>query len=352
MRRRILAVLAVSALAVVGLNAAPAQAATPPLMTSSTASAVSTIDVNGCGAARGFSRYLVPNLWFEEDCNMHDLCYGSGLPRTECDERFAESMSTTCQSNAICKLLARLYAEAVRRAGEDAYRESTEQRLDDFISQLVACGDDQACEERVRQEQAMDALMNELTACNGDSACEQEVLNRRVPKEEPPKQDPQPTDAPPAEPADDPNTAPPAEPDSSNPATQTPSNENPPATEAPSNDNPPADDPAGNNSEGPSNDSSPANDPVVQAPADSPSNDSSPADDTGDTGGDWGDTGDSGGGDWGDTGDSGGGDWGDSGGGWGGGGGGGCGGGGDWGGWSDYWAMAPTSSNVSAMACY
>ena len=124
MRRRILAVLAVMALAVVGLQALPAHAAAPPPMTPSITSTVSTIDVNGCGAARGFSRYLVPNLGFEEDCNMHDLCYGSGLPRAGCDDRFAESMSDTCQSNPICRAAAALYAEAVRKAGEGAYREA------------------------------------------------------------------------------------------------------------------------------------------------------------------------------------------------------------------------------------
>lgn len=328
-RRRILAVLAVLALAVVGLNAAPAQAATPPLMTPSIASTVSAIDVNGCGAARGFSRYLVPNLWFEEDCNMHDLCYGSGLPRDECDDRFAESMSATCQSNPVCKLLARLYAEAVRRAGEDAYRESTQQRLDDFISQLVACGDDPACEERVRQEQAMDALMNEITACNGDRACEQEVLDRRVPKKDT-------NDNPPAdetgndETADDPNEQSTSEEEESNPETHEPSNENSPATEnPPSNENPPAEDTEGNNSQEPSNENPPAED--------NGWDDSDSGWDDSDSGSDWGDS------DWGDSGS----DWDD----WGGGGGGGC-GSSDWGGWSDYWAMAPAASNVSAMACF
>ncbi|HOA56713.1 MAG TPA: hypothetical protein PKI09_01885, partial [Dermatophilaceae bacterium] len=214
MRRRILAVLAVMALAVVGLQALPAHAAAPPPMTPSITSTVSTIDVNGCGAARGFSRYLVPNLGFEEDCNMHDLCYGSGLPRAGCDDRFAESMSDTCQSNPICRAAAALYAEAVRKAGEGAYREATQQRLDEFINNIVACGDDRACEERVRQEQAMDALVNELTACNGNRACEQEVIDRRVPKEEPKKDDP---------PAATSDEAPAAdEPEAANPETQEP----------------------------------------------------------------------------------------------------------------------------------
>lgn len=173
--RRFSASLALMILALVGVTAPHAQAASATRPTS----VGTVVDVNGCGTSSGIGQY-VPNLWFEANCNMHDICYGAGLPRGDCDDRFLQDMLQTCQGGTICSVVAIFYHFMVANFGKTAYNASAQARLDRLVADILSCEDDSECERRVSDQAGLDALVDELIACNDDRACEEEVRDRRA----------------------------------------------------------------------------------------------------------------------------------------------------------------------------
>ena len=155
-------------------------------------------EVNGCGAASGISKYIVPNaplgFDFTNACNGHDYCYGAGLDKGYCDQQFLEAMDSVCDDNVICDALASLYHWAVTTFGQGAYDESTQARLDSLINDLQSCGGDAACEDQVSQQFDLDSLVYQLQACQGDPDCEQAVADQFTDDTLPPDPDPTATD--------------------------------------------------------------------------------------------------------------------------------------------------------------
>lgn len=84
---------------------------------------------------------MVPNaplgFDFTGPCNTHDTCYGAGLDRASCDQRFHDDMSEVCAGNPLCEFLAWLYYEFVAKGGQGPYDKATQARLDDLVSALV-----------------------------------------------------------------------------------------------------------------------------------------------------------------------------------------------------------------------
>ena len=153
-----------------------------PLALTTSPAHAADIEVNGCGAASGISRYVVPNsplgFGFEGSCNQHDYCYGAGLDKGFCDNQFYDNMHGVCDGNTICNGLAWLYYQAVNKAGTGPYDESAQARLDSLINTIVGCGADDACVQHGVDQANLDGLVQQLQACQGDSACEQSVADR------------------------------------------------------------------------------------------------------------------------------------------------------------------------------
>ena len=57
-----------------------------------------TPSFNGCGSDGDISGDIVPNTYFEEACNRHDVCYGTcGQDREKCDLKFKDDMYAICE---------------------------------------------------------------------------------------------------------------------------------------------------------------------------------------------------------------------------------------------------------------
>jgi uncharacterized membrane protein YgcG len=185
--------------------------------------ASSEIEVNGCGAASGISRYIIPNnplgFPFEGPCNHHDYCYGAGADKTFCDNQFYADLQEVCQGNVVCDALAWIYWKAVSWFGQSAYDASSQARLDALINNIVACGSDDACVTNAVDQANFDNLVQQLQACQGNSECEADVRRRfdgdppEPPTTEPPATEPPATEPPATEPpATEPPVSPPSEP--------------------------------------------------------------------------------------------------------------------------------------------
>jgi len=186
------------------------------------------IEVNGCGAASGVSRYIVPNnplgFPFEGPCNQHDYCVGAGSDKTFCDNQFYANLQEVCQGNAVCGVLAWIYWKAVSWFGQSAYDAASQARLDALINNIVACGSDDACVTNAVNQTNFDSLVQQLQACQGSRECEADVRRRfdgdppqppvtEPPSTEPPATEPPSTEPPATEPpATEPPVSPPSEP--------------------------------------------------------------------------------------------------------------------------------------------
>jgi hypothetical protein len=118
-------------------------------------------EFNGCGPAKGFSHFIIPNkigpsrnIDFTQACNNHDICYDTcNSAKSGCDEAFLLDMSTACAAaypgrgtydrymrNA-CVADSTLYFYAVSQtdAGTDAY-ESAQKLACDCCSVCQECG--------------------------------------------------------------------------------------------------------------------------------------------------------------------------------------------------------------------
>jgi hypothetical protein len=79
---------------------------------------------NGCGG-NDLLGALVPNLWFKDCCDAHDICYckgGTETDRSNCDGAFFSCMSGKCESMGLlknwCMGMASIYYRAVRKFGK------------------------------------------------------------------------------------------------------------------------------------------------------------------------------------------------------------------------------------------
>jgi uncharacterized membrane protein YgcG len=155
------------------------------------------IEVNGCGAASGISRYIVPNnplgFPFEDSCNKHDYCYGAGLDKGYCDNQFYANLRAVCDGNVICNGLAWSYYLAVNRAAGSAWDESAQARLNGLINDILRCGADSGCAAHAVDDFDFDTLVQQLQACQGDSSCERAISEKfggESPAPDPPAADP------------------------------------------------------------------------------------------------------------------------------------------------------------------
>ncbi|WP_141723380.1 hypothetical protein [Burkholderia sp. A2] len=86
---------------------------------------------NGCGPANGWIRHIIPNsiggFDFTGACNAHDVCYGSGIRKGECDDKFDSDMRGICGGNGFCNSAADIYSKAVRDHGQSAWEEAQDQ---------------------------------------------------------------------------------------------------------------------------------------------------------------------------------------------------------------------------------
>jgi hypothetical protein len=124
---------------------------------------------NGCGPAKGFSHFVIPNkigptrnIDFTEACNNHDVCYDTcNSSKSGCDQGFLADMTAACADaypgrsrynqymRQACVTDATLYFYAVSQtsAGTDAY-ESAQSLACDCCSTCQECGgagDDRCC---------------------------------------------------------------------------------------------------------------------------------------------------------------------------------------------------------------
>lgn len=97
---------------------------------------------NGCGTAHwGFAvinawiavPFPVPNgtsldnpaldVYFQNACNAHDACYGSGQVRADCDSDFANDLDDACSSssNPLCNGYSATYSNIVDNYGDGPY---------------------------------------------------------------------------------------------------------------------------------------------------------------------------------------------------------------------------------------
>jgi len=96
---------------------------------------------NGCGAGslgeaiaakvatgtHGFTGNLdqpLPGVSFLNACNNHDICYGSQVGKSSCDDAFYRNMTAVCGSDSQCGDFAYAYRGAVGVGGEKAYKEA------------------------------------------------------------------------------------------------------------------------------------------------------------------------------------------------------------------------------------